>query len=155
MSKVLRLELPEALPVIQMVLALHQEHFGRSNQDMLDRVLELMETPEGTLFLRGHFWLLPHFLGLFKQRGQANSAKRVYYVMRELFDQNYKQMDISQSLSFLAADYEFMEEFTDITRLVFDNIVQHAVNAEVENLGEIFEALGQITLPEDQTPRLR
>lgn len=154
-SKIMNLELPETIKLIQLVLMIYQEHFFENNQDMLDKILELMETPQGTLYLQKNFSLLSYFLTVFKHRGQINSAKRLYYKMREIFNENYKKMDITHSLTFLAADYEYMEEFTETNHLVFDNIIEQSVNVEPESLLEIFEALGQIMIPEEKKWKLK
>jgi hypothetical protein len=114
-----------------------------------------METPEGLEYMYYNFQYLFHYTTIFKQRGQFNSFKRVYHVMKEIFEHNYKKMDISHSLMFMLTDFDYMEQHTEIADMVFQNVIKQAVNIEIENLPEIFSTLGQLLLTEDQKKQLK
>jgi hypothetical protein len=137
------------------ILTISPDHDSEIYQDMLDKALDLMETPEGTEFMYYNFSLLNTYSTLFKQRGQVNSFKRIYHIMKNIFEKNYQKMEISHSLMFILADYDYTEQNSELADLVFQNVLKKSVNMELENLYEIFSTLGMLLLKPEQKKQLR
>lgn len=124
-------------------------------QDILDKALDLMETAEGKEYLFNHFNCLNYYSSLFRQRGNLNSDKRLYEVMKGIYVENYKNMDISNSLLFMMYDSEIKNGHSEIALLVFENIIKQSQNIEWENIESIFTSLAQTPFSDELTPRLK
>lgn len=123
--------------------------------DLLEKALIIMETPEGRNFLRFNFSILSIYSNIYRQRGQMAYYKRLYHVMKDIYQDNYKTMSISDSLMFIMADYDFTEENTEIANMVFQNIIKQVNNIELESIHEVFTSLGQLLLTDQQKSQLR
>jgi hypothetical protein len=124
-------------------------------QEILDKALCLMETSEGKEFLYYHFSVLNYYSSLFRQRGSIHADKRLYEIMKSIYEKNYKTMNVTNSLLFMTYDYEINNGHSEISKLVFDNIINQCQNIEYESIEAVYTSLSQTPFSNELRPKLK
>ena len=153
--KVLDIDHPENISFILGAISFAPNSNSEIFNDLLEKALSIMESPAGKDYLRLNFSTLSIYINMFRQRGQITYFKRLYHVMKDIFHENYKNMDISESLAFMMADFDFAEQNTEISNMIFQNIIKQVNNIELESIHEIFLTLGQLYLTDEQNDQMR
>ena len=151
---ILKIEDVKIIEFLARLLFIITDHDSEIYQEVTEGALSLMESPKSKDYIRENFNTIKSFCDIFKQRGQQNNFKRVYYLLRDCFENNVKGLDIQQGLNFIMMDFDFIGDNSEVANLVFQHIIQNVENTTLESIPLIYHTLSSIKLSDEQMTQL-